>query len=107
MLDFAAIIGDVARLLLGEPNARLSSKDELRYGKHGSLSIDLKKGTWYDHEQGQGGGTLDLIAREGHDPWEWLPRNGFNVERPRGNGHRDPGRLGTEVAWYNYEGEAG
>lgn len=47
--------------LLGEPNARLSSGRELRYGNHGSLAIDLHKAAWFDHEHGTGGGILDLI----------------------------------------------
>jgi hypothetical protein len=54
----------VVRKLLGEPNRRLSTKDELRFGTHGSLSVDLQKGTWFSHEDGDGGGVLDLIARE-------------------------------------------
>jgi hypothetical protein len=54
----------VARGLLGEPNKHLSSADELRFGAHGSMSVDLTKGTWFDHEGGEGGGVLDLVTRE-------------------------------------------
>ena len=58
----------VARHLLGDPNTRLSTAAELRYGTNGSLSIDLNSGTFYDHEAGVGGGVLDLIKREaGYD----------------------------------------
>lgn len=47
--------------LCGEPNERLSSKSELRFGTHGSLSIDLGKAVFFDHENDKGGGILDLI----------------------------------------------
>ncbi|AHE99391.1 hypothetical protein THITH_15120 [Thioalkalivibrio paradoxus ARh 1] len=72
----------VARLLLGEPNPRLSSSRELRYGRHGSVSVDLAAGTWYDHEAGTGGGVLDLIRRETgavttRDCLAWLERAGL------------------------------
>lgn len=57
-------MGQVARHILGEPNAALSSKRELRYGTHGSLSVDLEKGTWFDHETMEGGGVLKFIEHE-------------------------------------------
>jgi len=58
-------IKTVATLLLGEPNAQLSKETELRYGAHGSLSIDLDKNTFYDHEVNAGGGILDLVCQQG------------------------------------------
>lgn len=36
----------LARALLGEPNVNRSTKNNLRYGSKGSLSIDLIKGVW-------------------------------------------------------------
>jgi KaiC/GvpD/RAD55 family RecA-like ATPase len=66
MTDFPDLMAAVAGRLLGEPNRGMSSKDELRFGTHGSLSVKVggpHKGTWADHEAGQGGGVLDLIAR--------------------------------------------
>ena len=62
--DLAALIEPVAAALLGEPNSRLSSARELRWGRHGSLAVDLRRGTWFDHEAGTGGGVLALVARE-------------------------------------------
>jgi hypothetical protein len=59
--DLGAIIEPIARALLGEPNRRLSSKRELRFGTHGSVAVKLDTGTWYDHENKCGGGALDLI----------------------------------------------
>lgn len=79
MADFALIIGDVARHLLGEPNVVLSSKDELRFGAKGSLAVNLKVGTWYSHEENVGGGVIDLVKREvpGEVPMDWLKREGY------------------------------
>ena len=59
-VHFAELIEPVARRLLGEPNARFSNAREFRFGTHGSMSIDLKKGTWFDHENSIGGGVIDF-----------------------------------------------
>jgi hypothetical protein len=84
--DFARLMPQVAEHLLGEPNRRMSSKSELRWGTKGSLSVDVKKGVFVDHsmapgEKGAGGGTLDFIEREtgkkGKDRVDWLMDNGF------------------------------
>ena len=75
-IDWPGIAGDVARALLGEPNARMSTARELRYGQHGSLAVHVggeRAGTWHDFEAGEGGGVLDLVARE------------CNCDRPRGD----------------------
>lgn len=66
-LDWPSLIPEVARLLLGDPNPRLSSGNELRYGNRGSLIVNTsgpRAGTWHDFESGEGGGVLDLIERE-------------------------------------------
>lgn len=58
---------EVALTLLGEPNRRLSTKNEWRYGKKGSLSVCLnggKRGRWFDHEQDEGGQMFKLASRE-------------------------------------------
>jgi putative DNA primase/helicase len=58
---------DVARSLLGEPNAKQSNRRELRYGTHGSFRVILagrKRGRWNDFESGERGDLLDLIRRE-------------------------------------------
>lgn len=85
---FSPHIEVVARKLCGEPNARLSSKEELRFGTHGSLSVDLVKGTFYDHEAAEGGGVLDLVARyekvRNGDAVEWLRTElNLDIEDPR------------------------
>jgi putative DNA primase/helicase len=66
----AALVSRAAELavaLLGEPNRAMSSKRELRFGRHGSLAVMIfgpKAGTWFDHEIGKGGDMLALIMRE-------------------------------------------
>jgi 5S rRNA maturation endonuclease (ribonuclease M5) len=112
MFDAAAIIEPVARILLGEPNKRLSKKPgELRFGSHGSLAVDLKAGRFYDHEAKEGGGLLDLIERQtgrkGRERVEWLIENGFEPESARsGNGTAKRG-LGNPIAVYDYVDETG
>ncbi|WP_024516960.1 AAA family ATPase [Bradyrhizobium sp. Tv2a-2] len=60
--DLGRYIEPVAEALFGKPTSRKS--DELRYGKNGSLKINLKTGFWDDWEAGQSGGVLALIERE-------------------------------------------
>jgi phage/plasmid primase-like uncharacterized protein len=60
-------IGEVARKLIGEPNAALSTAGQIRYGAKGSLAIKIsgpKAGCWFDHEAGVGGDALALICRQ-------------------------------------------
>lgn len=68
----------VARKLLGDPNPQLSCATELRFGQHGSMSVDLERGVWQDHESKVGGGVVDLLEREkklsGREAVEWMQR---------------------------------
>ena len=81
--QFAHHMRAVAEALLGEVNKGLSKPNELRYGRQGSLSVDLERGVFFDHEKNEGGGVLDLIAREtgrgGREAIDWLRENGFDV----------------------------
>ena len=61
----AAEMETLARKVWGAPNEALSSKDEMRFGKQGSKSIDLTKLTWFDHEAHEGGGFIELAKRAG------------------------------------------
>jgi hypothetical protein len=69
-------IEPVARHLLGDPNQALSTKTELRWGRKGALAVDLEKDTYFDHEEGEGGGVLDLVCRERggtrRDAHDWI-----------------------------------
>lgn len=89
--EFAAHIREVALALCGEPNRKLSSKEELRFGTNGSLRVSIAgqhEGTWKNHETDEGGGTLDLIVhKRGGDrasAAEWFKQQfGGGSERQR------------------------
>ena len=107
--DFAALIEPVARRLLGEPNASLSTRTELRFGTHGSLSVVItgpKRGTWFDHEAGHGGGVLDLVCKHkrlaNSEALDWLRAEGLlpPPEAPT----RESGRI---IATYDYRASDG
>jgi hypothetical protein len=61
----------IARNLLGQPNNKLSSKQELRFGENGNISVRIsgaKSGTWYDFKSSVGGDMFDLVInRSGCD----------------------------------------
>jgi hypothetical protein len=62
-----ARVETVAVYYCGEPNRAMSSRSQLRFGRHGSLAVEIagdRTGIWCDHEAGQGGDLLDLIQRE-------------------------------------------
>lgn len=107
--EFGAHIEATARKLLGEPNAGLSSKTELRFGAHGSLSVDLDKGCWRDHENERGGGVLALIERQtglkGSQAVAWLRSDvGADIEDRRAT---EPAQRARIVQTYDYVSEQG
>lgn len=105
--DFSRLMEPVARQLLGPPNERLSTAGkELRWGSHGSVSVDLAKGTWFDHANAAGGGVLDLIerqtgARDG-ERVEWLRDNGYVDSERAPAAARKQASSGKIVATYDY-----
>ena len=58
-VDWVKIAPEVAKQLLGEPKS--ISSTEHRWGTHGSMVLNLEKGTFYTFEGGFGGGVTDLI----------------------------------------------
>jgi len=104
MTGLGQLMRPVAERLLGEPNKRLSKGNRLRFGRRGSLAVDLLKGVWFDHEAGHGGGPLGLIRRERHCDEEgaiaWLRSEGFLDSQ-------DFSRIKHEVAAYDYVAENG
>jgi hypothetical protein len=119
--DLSVHMPAVAQAILGDPNWGLSKiGQELRYGTNGSLSIDIEKGTWFDHSESVGGGVLDFIkVRKGLDgaaAFDYLREIGCEVEAPRrngvANGHHPPAEKKPEgkrvvEATYDYRDEAG
>jgi hypothetical protein len=104
-------IGDVARWLataglIGKENAQLSTHDELRFGSNGSVSVMIggpRLGTWYDHENGEGGDTWDFVQIKGRvasaDVPEWV-RDELGIDL------RSPGTQHV-VRTFDYHNEAG
>jgi putative DNA primase/helicase len=101
-------IETIARALLGEPNRQLSTRQQLRFGSNGSVSVEItgpKCGQWYDHEAQQGGGPWKLLTVKGGMAngavVEWL-RSKLGIEIPYASqGARDP------VVTYDYRDERG
>lgn len=57
-------IETLAEAVLGAHNAPLSTRRTLRFGRKGSLAVELsgrKRGAWFDYEAGRGGGPIELI----------------------------------------------
>jgi hypothetical protein len=46
----------------GEPTS--TKPHEWRWGNRGSLSVNLEKNRWFDHEANEGGDTLTFVERE-------------------------------------------
>jgi hypothetical protein len=119
-IDFPNLMESVALHLLGEPNRKLSNPQKLRWGNHGSMSVDPVKGTFYDHEVKKGGGVLDLIEHilgcDRAAAMGWLQDNGFVSARRHVPGRESrqsaprsaPTRsLKTVAATYDYTDEDG
>jgi phage/plasmid primase-like uncharacterized protein len=58
-------VASLARRLFGEPNRRLSSARELRWGRQGSLAVVPARGVFTDYESGVSGGVLDMVCHAG------------------------------------------
>ena len=105
--NLGSLLEPIARALLGEPNRQLSKPREWRYGTHGSLSVDLDAGRWYDHEAGSGGGALDLIQRHQNTnkagALKWLRDKRLLLERETPKRGAQP-RI---VATYHYTDQHG
>lgn len=58
--DIANLILPLATKFWGNPTST-KADGKIRFGSHGSKAIDTSSGTWFDFEQGIGGGVIDLI----------------------------------------------
>ena len=75
-VDWVKIAPEVAKQLLGEPKS--ISCTEIRWGTHGSMVLNLEKGTFYDFEDGVGGGIIDLIKHLNQDVTTVLKQFGYD-----------------------------
>ena len=80
---------------------------KLRFGTHGSLSVDLTKAVFFDHENDKGGGILDLVKlRCGTgQAIAWLENEGFLPDASSSNGLLPNKR--QIVATYDYLDQQG
>jgi hypothetical protein len=87
--DWKAITEAVARELKGEPNNRLSSRRELRWGHRGSFQLTTDgtaEGRWKDWESGEGGrGAVSLVGYllglDRNNSLDWLRQSGHLSNR--------------------------
>jgi hypothetical protein len=101
-LDLRPHIETIAREILGEPNERLSTRTQLRFGTNGSVAVEIageNRGEWYDHEEESGGGPWELLTVKGGmangDAIGWLRSREIELK---------PARI---VAIYDYRDERG
>ena len=86
--DLSGYAEAIATALLGPPNRALSSPTDLRFGARGSLSVDLEKNGWFDHERNIGGGMVELVQDKlgvsRGEALRWIKDRGFATDRARG-----------------------
>ena len=116
--DWAAHTEAVVADIFGEPNEKMSRPpDDVRFGNHGSVSINYTTGQWYDFENERGGGIKELIRvykeiddRDAAIAYaEECQQNLENDEKPRPNGNAKAGQHHQrEVeATYSYHDASG
>ena len=108
---FSRHMAAVAQKFWDKPNVSLCTPTELRWGSHGSKSVDLEKGVWSDHEAKEGGGVLDLVRRERRcstgEALDWLRDEiGADIEDRRER-RAEPAPKARVVAEYDYTDEDG
>ena len=79
-IPFETLMEPVALRLLGEPNKALSKyPTDMRWGTHGSLSVNFAKGVFCNYELGLSGGVVDFLkwlnACDTAAAMEWLEEN--------------------------------
>jgi putative DNA primase/helicase len=58
---------EIVRSFFGEPNHRLSTARQMRWGSRGSFALNVqgaKTGLWFDHENGCGGDIIDFLKHQ-------------------------------------------
>src|SRR5262245_12654648 len=65
--ELRARAAEIVGSFFGEPNRRLSTARQLRWGTHGSFALNVsgeKAGLWFDHENRQGGDIIDFLKHQ-------------------------------------------
>jgi hypothetical protein len=116
--DWVECAEAVAADIFGPPNEEMSrAPEDVRFGSHGSVSINYTTGQWYDFEKERGGGVKELIHafkeiedRDAAIAYAEECRENFgNGEKPRPNGNAGSGHQHQrEVeATYSYRDASG
>jgi predicted P-loop ATPase len=105
-IDLSDHIGEIARRILGAPNAALSTGTQLRFGRNGSIAVELAgaaRGKWFDHENNVGGNPWDLLREKkglvDGAAYDWL-RSELGIGE-------EPKAAGRIIATYDYPDESG
>jgi ATP-dependent exoDNAse (exonuclease V) alpha subunit len=86
----------IVRDLLGEPNKHMSTTKTLRFGKKGSLLVNIggdKQGFWIDFETGEKGNLIQLVERTRNLGF----KDALNELKERLMGHRDLQRVSPRI----------
>jgi putative DNA primase/helicase len=62
--ELRAIAPEIVKSFLGEPNRKLCTQRQWRWGRKGSFAVNVagnKKGLWYDHENQIGGDIVNFL----------------------------------------------
>ena len=101
--DWASVSREAAVRLLGPPNDKFSSNDELRWGEKGEFRLDLKSGFWQDFYSGETGGVFSLVEKkltvERAEAVKWLQDENIlqkSDTRPASQPRSAPRAQGTE-----------
>ncbi|MGB1527463.1 MAG: AAA family ATPase [Candidatus Puniceispirillaceae bacterium] len=105
MKNIGAYIEPVAIAYWGEPKERHGH--ELRWGNRGSKSVNLRNGTWFDFENNEGGGVIDLVKHHEGATLSGLPElleRKFGIPK-QAQASIQPGKYMSKV--YDYIDEDG
>jgi hypothetical protein len=105
----------VAAEILGEPNPEMSRPPkDVRFGNHGSVSVNYETGQWYDHENERGGRIKELIRvykeiddRDAAIAYAEECRESFENGGKNGNPKADPSYQREVEATYSYHNTSG
>lgn len=104
-----AMMGDVAKALLGNPNDHLSKPRDglLKFGSRGSMEVNTVEGWFADYESGVKGGVLELIKHKGGvadnaGALQWLEDKGIKDREVSPQNAAQP-----KSTFYDYRGETG
>jgi putative DNA primase/helicase len=62
--ELRAMAAEIVHSFLGEPNRKLCTKRQWRWGRKGSFTLNVagdKTGLWYDHENQVGGDIINFL----------------------------------------------